>query len=351
MLNWKFQTTSAIAILLTACGGGGGAEPVDASPVGVADTLPAYRAALQSYEARNASALAPQYLASIATVPTVNSQLATTAVTNTAAAERAMWSWYDTDVATAAKQNAMLDFAVARKVNMIFLESETLLNKPALLAAFLNRAAGRGIQVELLFGASEWVRPENHAVPLQLLERVNGFVAGLTGARPAGVHFDIEPHALPDWQTDPVTLGNQLLDLYGKLMAAKAPGLYLDADIAMGYEYVSFARGGVTRTLSQFMVDATDRTTLMDYRDYSSGQDSIESHALHPVSYAVLRGKRTTVGVETTCNVQPTKVTFCEEGRKRMDGQLADVATYFAGNRGYGGVAVHDYVNYRKLAL
>ena len=262
-----------------------------------------------------------------------------------------MWSWYDADVATAAKQNTMLDFAVARKVNVIFLHSQTLLDKPVLLAGFLDRAAARGIGVELLFGAPEWVRPANHGVPVQLLKRVNAFVAGLTGAHPTGVHFDIEPHALPDWETDPVTLGSQLLDLYAKLMAVKSPGLYLNADIAMGYEYVSFVRGGINRTLSQWMVDATDRTTLMDYRDFSVGSDSIVAHAEHPVAYALLRGKRTTVGVETTCNVQPAKVTFCEEGRNRMDSALGEVATYFANNAGYGGFAVHDYTDYRKLVL
>lgn len=267
-----------------------------------------------------------------------------------AANSRGMWTWYDTDVATATKQKNMLDFAVARKVNIIYLQSETLLNKPALLASFLDRAAARGVKVELLFGAAEWVLPANNAYVVNLVKRVNAFVATLKGARPVGMHFDIEPHGLAAWTTDPVTLGNQLVDLYGKLMAAKAPGLTINADIAMGYEYVSLTRGGVTKTMSQWMVDATDSTTLMDYRDYGLGEDSIGTHGMHPVSYALSRGKHVTLGVETTCNQELEKITFCEEGRTRMENELSMVRSYFQGNAGFGGFAVHDYVNYRKLA-
>jgi hypothetical protein len=262
-----------------------------------------------------------------------------------------MWTWYDADVATATKQKTMLDFAVARNINTIFLQSETLLSKPVLLSGFLDRAAARGIKVELLFGAAEWVLPANHGIPLQLVKRVNTFVAGLKGARPSGVHFDIEPHGLAAWTADPVTLGHQLVDLYGKLMAAKAPGLTLNADIAMGYEYVSLTRGGVTKTLSQWMVDATDRTTLMDYRDYGLGEDSVVSHGAHPVTYALMHGKRTIIGVETTCNQELEKITFCEEGRRFMDTELSMVSSYFQGNAGFGGFAIHDYANYRKLPL
>jgi hypothetical protein len=277
--------------------------------------------------------------------------VATSTATTTAGAvgDRAMWTWYDADVGTTAKQTRMLDFAAARKVTHIFLHSETLLNKPALLTAFLNRAGARGIKVELLFGAAEWSLPQNHYKPIEMLQRANAYISRLTGNRPVGIHFDIEPHGLALWQQDPVTLGHHLVDLYTKLMAIKANNLYINADIAMGYEYVSLTRGGVTKTLSHWMVDTTDRTTLMDYRDYALGEDSIVSHALHPANYALSRGKRTVVGVETTCNQEYAKLTFCEQGQARMESELAKVGSYFAVHAGYGGLAIHDYANYRLL--
>jgi len=285
-----------------------------------------------------------------AVAPGAARTLATVTATSAGApAERAMWTWYDADVATTTKQIRMLDFAAARKVTHIFLHSQTLLDKPTVLTAFLNRAGARGIKVELLFGASEWSLPQNHNKPIELLLRANTFVSRMTSNRPVGIHFDIEPHGLAAWNADPVTYGHYLVDLYTKLMAIKANNLYINADIAMGYEYVTLTRAGVTKSLSHWLVDTTDRTTLMDYRDYALGEDSIVSHALHPASYALSRGKRTVIGVETTCNQDYAKVTFCEEGRVRMEAELAKVGNYFAGHGGYGGVAIHDYPNYRSL--
>lgn len=354
MSTFKRTLVSSLVITLTACGGGNtdtsraDAGTATASTV-QASEQPAHGAQLPSHGATNPATVIAQYHASAASFATA--PLGQLLAAPVAASNRAMWTWYDSDVSTATKQNTLLNFAVARGVNVIFLHSETMLNKPALLSRFLDRAAAKGIEVELLFGASAWALTANHGIPLALLKRVNNFVAGLTGARPVGVHFDIEPHALPEWDTDPVSLGNQLVALYDKLMEAKAHGLYINADIAMGYEYVLLTRGGVTRSLSHWMVDSTDRTTLMDYRDYSMGEDSIVSHALHPLAYAVTRGKRALIGVETTCNVQPTKVTFCEEGNRRMETELASVNAYFGANTGYGGLAIHDYANYRRLAL
>lgn len=355
MFTFKRILVSSLVTALTACGAGttGGSATdagiATASTVHASEQPPAYRAQLQSYEANHPTAVIAQYHASVASA--ANAPLGPLLAAPAAATDRAMWTWYDSDVSTAARQNTLLNFAVERGVSVIFLHSESMLNKPALLSRFLDRAAAKGIEVELLFGAPDWALTANHGIPLDLLRRANAFVAGLTGARPVGVHFDIEPHVLPEWETDAVPLGDQLLDLYGKLMAAKAHGLYINADIAMGYEYVSLTRGGVTRSLSHWMVDATDRTTLMDYRDYSMGEDSIVSHALHPVSYATTRGKRTLVGVETTCKLQPAKVTFCEEGNRHMEAELASVNAYFGANTGYGGLAIHDYANYRELAL
>ena len=351
MLSSKKLSVLLLSLSLAACGGNNLDTAPDtrlAASVVSSETLPSYRTQLQGAESTN-----PSYLAMVTSgnASAGNMTAPLGALAYGAVNDRAMWTWYDTDISTNAKQKKMLDFAVGHKVNTIFVHSPTLLDKPTLLAGFLNKAAARGVKVELLFGASEWALAANHQTPLELLKRANAFVAGLTGARPAGIHFDIEPHTLPEWQVDPVSLGNQLVDLYQKFAAARGPGLYINADIAMGYEYVSLTRGGVTKTLSQWMVDATDRTTLMDYRDYAAGEDSIESHAVHPITYAMAQGKRTIIGVETTCNQTPTKVTFCEEGATKMEGQLAIVNSYFSTSSGYGGVAIHDYPNYQKLSM
>jgi hypothetical protein len=105
----------------------------------------------------------------------------------------------------------------------------------------------------------------------------------------------------------------------------------------------------VSKPLSHWLVDVVDRTTLMAYRDYAQGPDSIISHGNDPVSYAATRGKRSHIGVETTCNLQPEKITFCEEGNAHMEAALDSVLANYRVNAGFGGVAIHDYRAYLIL--
>jgi hypothetical protein len=267
-----------------------------------------------------------------------------------ASAERGMWLWNDSDIGTTAKQNQVLNFAVQKKVTTIYLHSEGLLkNTPQLLAKFIAAAASRNVGVELLFGAPEWAFTQNHQIALSLMAKANAFVNSLPGAKPRGVHFDVEPHALPGWQANQTSYGNQLLDLYAKLQKAKLPGLYLNADIAMGYSVVNITRNGKTKPLSYWLVDAVDRTTVMTYRDYAQGPDSIIYHGNGPVNYAASVGKRSHIGVETTCNLEPEKITFCEEGNANMEAALGSVVANYRANTGFGGVAIHDYRAYLIL--
>jgi hypothetical protein len=264
--------------------------------------------------------------------------------------ERGMWLWNDSDISTNAKRTKVIDFAANKKVTTIYLHSEGLLkNTPQVLANFISLAATRNIGVELLFGAPEWTFPENHPIALALVAKANAFVSSLQGAKPRGLHFDVEPHALPSWAANQTKYGNQLLDLFIKIQKAKLPGLYLNADIAMGYSVVNITRNGVTKPLAHWLVDAVDRTTVMTYRDYAHGPDSIISHGNGPVNYAATIGKRSHIGVETTCNLQPQKITFCEEGNAEMEAALASVAANYRANRGFGGIAVHDYRAYLIL--
>lgn len=320
------------AVLLTACGGDGADGTSVSTVAGSETTLYGYKA----WKFKNAPA---------------STESATTApVASTTYLQKGMWSWHDSDITTATARQRLLDFAVANRITVLYIHSEGLLeSSPQLLADFINLAASKNIAVELLFGAAEWTFTENHQIALDLLQRANAFINGLNGVKPVGIQFDVEPHSLPSWSTNQVNYGNQLIDLYTKLHQAKLPEMYLNADIAMGYEYVNITRNGVTKTLTQWLVDATDRTTIMAYRDYATGADSIVDHAGHPVNYAANTGKITYVAVETTCGLEPEKVTYCEEGKNALESDLGSVAFYFYGNRGYGGNAVHDYTAYALM--
>jgi hypothetical protein len=108
-------------------------------------------------------------------------------------------------------------------------------------------------------------------------------------------------------------------------------------------------RDGATRPLNELVQDRVDRVVLMDYRDHAEPPDGIIDNAAAEIDYAGKIGRLVRVAVETTCGLEPEKVTFCEEGKIAMSLALALTASIYAASPGWDGVAVHDHAAWSVL--
>lgn len=266
-------------------------------------------------------------------------------------AQRGVWVWQPAQAKDPAKAAGLLAFAAEQELTHVYLESESLLlEDPERLAAFIGEADAACVAVELLFGAAAWAQTENHGEALALVDAALTFVDGLAGARPVGLHFDVEPHGLPDWGANQGLYANQYLDLL-EAMAAKLLGseLPLTVDVAFWYDSVAVDRAGKTRPLNELVQDRVDRVVVMDYRDHAEPPDGILDNAAAEVAYAEQIGRRVRIGVETTCGLEPEKVTFCEEGAIAMTLALELTAQVYARSPAWDGVAVHDHAAWSVL--
>jgi len=262
-----------------------------------------------------------------------------------------LWVWQPAQAQDPGLAAQLLELATQREVTHLYLESELLLAEdPERLVAFIAEADAACVKVELLFGAADWAQTENHGVPLALVESALELVDGISGARPVGLHFDVEPHGLPDWGANQAQYAGEYLDLL-ELMAANMAGseLSLTVDIAFWYDTVLIDRDGATRPLNELVQDRVDRVVVMDYRDHAEPPDGIIDNAAAEVDYAGKIGRLVRVAVETTCGLEPEKVTFCEEGKIAMSLALALTASIYAASPGWDGVAVHDHAAWSVL--
>lgn len=268
-----------------------------------------------------------------------------------ARAQLGVWVWQPGQVTEPSQAAALLAFAAAQGVTHLYVESELLLAEaPERLAMFVEEADAMCVAVELLFGAAEWALAENHAVPLALVEDGLDFVDGLAGARPVGLHFDVEPHGLADWDTNQAKYAGEYLDLLEQMVTSlQGSELALTVDVAFWYDGVAIERDGVQRPLSELVQDRVDRIVVMDYRDHAEPPDGILDNAAAEVAYAGTVGGRVRVAVEATCGLVPEKVTFCEEGAIAMSLALELTKLSYAGSPGWDGVAVHDFAAWSVL--
>jgi hypothetical protein len=264
---------------------------------------------------------------------------------------RFLWVWEYRSVDTSGKRIDFINFLIRNNITRIHLESEYLVSKnQTLLSQIISDFKLSGIEVELLFGYHPWTLAPNHKTPISLAKQSVAFYNSYPNSRPVGMHFDIEPSGLPEWSVNKTEVANQLLDLYEALRSEKGQ-MTLSADLQMVFNVTSISRNGQVKPLIEWALDYLDEAVIMSYRDNATvpTTDNIIFHSRPAIEYATKLNKIAYVSVETTCGIEPEKVTFCEEGVEFMEQQLDLVDTQYKNNSGYGGIVIHDYKGYKAL--
>jgi hypothetical protein len=200
---------------------------------------------------------------------------------------------------------------------------------------------GAGLSVEALAGEPTWALAGHRDGLLEFVRSVTRYQRNADpGLRLAGIHLDIEPHALERWDHNREALIHSYLA--GLDAASEAAGaIPVNADIPFWYDAIRFDG----RALLGAVLRRVDGVTVMAYRD--TGPDVVDV-ARAEVAAAARLGKRATVGVETD-KVTPEKVTFYEEGRAALIQALAEIRDAFAADPGFGGLAVHHATSLADL--
>ena len=268
-------------------------------------------------------------------------------------APRAVWLWKLDPVSNLQVREDLFAFCEQTGVSAIYLylgEAPVTESAPARLdqlAEFLAAAHARGLTIDALTGNPLWAKREHHPV---LLTWIQGFL-DYNAQRPPearidGVHLDVEPYLLTEWEEDKESLKEQYVGLLhlcrDRIAEAQQPGFRLGIAIPLLYD----REGEFERQI----LAPVDYVALMDY--YDTAVDLIEEAAPH-VRLATELGKKVVIGVETQDLVQmgqgKRRNTFHEEGWEDMEAQLAQVKQAFKGRSGFGGLAIHAYESYRLL--
>lgn len=273
------------------------------------------------------------------------------------AAGRGTWVWGSDVVEKPADRAAFFAFAAKHPVRTVYVEAEGLFGSsadPPLLVSFVSEARAKCIDVQLLFGRATWLRPAEHVAAVGLATKGVSFAKKHPGV--TAVHFDVEPHGVPEWHADVWDANNEALvndfvDLLEKLRTVtKGSGVDLTVDIPFWYDGThQITRAGKRRPAMEYVIDTVDVTTLMDYRDVAEGPDGIVANADAELTYASSVAKRVVIGLETLCLPKTPAVSFCEEGSAVLEKELSAAAAKFASKTAFSGFAIHHYVSWSAL--
>jgi len=273
---------------------------------------------------------------------------------------RAMWVWDTSNIIynIGTAKPDLFNFCSAphsdstKRITTIYLYARAhIINNKVNLRNFLSEAHSKGLKVDYLDGDPSWATSSGGLNGEQTCDDVLNFnKGGSSNQRFDGIHFDVEPYGLTDWNTNKQAIWEEYLTLLtnckakiASYNASYSPSIQFSVDIPRAYD----SDGDPITNHGQVQA-RVDYTTIMDYVDTYG---SIKNDATNEIQTGPCF-----IGVETGdlapySDGNPETTTFYQEGWKIMEGELDKVSAYFVSNypSNFLGIAIHHYNSYREL--
>ncbi|XID90349.1 hypothetical protein ACF3MZ_17555 [Paenibacillaceae bacterium WGS1546] len=261
----------------------------------------------------------------------------------------ATWVWDTTTLME--DKSEMLAFAQDQGVNVIFLYVDRKSRDFEPYRAFVEEAHGLGIEVEALGGDPAWGLTDYRQEIEAFIEWIDDYHEAV-GERAAfdGIHVDIEPYLLKEWEQDRDQVVRQWMDnaayLVGRVQQQDV-ALRVSADLPFWIHQIP-ARPD--ESLGAWMIERFDRVVLMNYRNFAIGDNGIVEHALPMIREGTKAGKPVIVGLETGPTDEGEHVTFHGKGTSSLQRQMRLSHIFMRWHTGYEGFSIHHYQSWKEAS-
>ncbi|GII24809.1 hypothetical protein [Planosporangium mesophilum] len=245
---------------------------------------------------------------------------------------RAMWVW------TAADPAAVVTWATTHRVTTVFayVDPQVATNGDLpRLQELKRRCDEAGIVLDALGGEPDWALDHARALAWQLAVRDTGLFHAL--------HLDVEPYALPEWNTARDATVRGFLTLLDEFI--RPADQAVEVDVAFWYATVPVGDSN----LADEVLRRADALTIMSYRDTATGPNSILDVGADLLGRAGRAAKPARLAVETQPLADCGYCTFAPLGAQRMERVLADVDRDAQRYNAFAGIAVHGYGSWTAL--
>lgn len=234
--------------------------------------------------------------------------------------DRALWVWNTGDILeSASEQRDLVRFAGDHGFTDLFLQltgatgrtAGEIRLEPEKWRPFLALLNRHGFRAHALDGFNQYALPEWHDAVLKTVRNVIAYNRSVQpDERFYGIHYDVEPYLIRGF-AGPLRgkIVSSYLELLSKMSAETRPaGIPFGVDMPFWFDTRDEMTGelpvvefhGVSKLLSEHVIDLADSVAVMDYRTYAFGADGLLSLAKGELEYAAKKGKRLFVGLETT---------------------------------------------------
>lgn len=258
---------------------------------------------------------------------------------------RATWIWQTDMIRDGGEQ--VLSFSQNEGINLIYLQINRKMPRET-YEIFLKRAHEEGIRVHALGGDPGWALTEHRDDMLGLADWVMNYNDNVSPeGRFDGVHLDIEPYVLAQWENDHNTIisswESNLRAFLGNLSES---GLELGIDIPFWFDDFTLSDG---TGLNEWLISAFDHVTVMAYRNQIDSENGIIMLSQDELKLADKMGKKVMVAVNTKEMPQEVHTTFYGHSKEQMEQTLQLLSNSLSSHSSFAGLAIHDIRNWQNM--
>lgn len=262
--------------------------------------------------------------------------------------QQATWVWQAERIVSNPEQ--LLSFAKNNQIDVMYLHIHPDVPESA-YRQFVRQAAKEGIEVHALAGDSTWALPEYRGRMMDFLHKIQHYNAqAAEDERFRGIHLDIEPYVLPQWEEDANEIIHAWMDNLDVFLEAgrKEGSLEFGVDIPVWFDGYA-GTDPSDASLAESVMKRFDYTTLMAYRHELEGDNGILALIREEMAIGDRLGTKVLVGINAKPMPGEEHTTFANQGAAAMNDALKQIGASLAGHSSYGGTAVHDYRYWNDL--
>lgn len=262
--------------------------------------------------------------------------------------QQATWVWQAERIVS--EPEHLLSFAKNNRIQLMYLHIHPDVPESA-YRRFVRQAAKEGIEVHALAGDPTWALPDYRGRMMDLLRKIQRYNAqAAEDERFRGIHLDIEPYVLPQWQEDANEIIHSWMDNLDVFLEAGRDEGSLEFGVDIPVWFDGYAGTDPSdASLAESVMKRFDYTTLMAYRHELEGGNGILALIREEMAIGDRLGTKVLIGVNAKPMPGEEHTTFANEGAAAMNDTLKQIGASLAGHPSYGGTAVHDYRYWNDL--
>lgn len=258
---------------------------------------------------------------------------------------KATWVWQTGLIEDGGER--LLGFARNEGINVIYLQINRDLPRE-IYEKFIKRAHEEKVAVHALGGDPRWALTKHRDSMVGLADWTLNYNAGVPSeSRFDGIHLDIEPYVLPQWETDQESvLESWEGNLNAFLSQTSGSNLELGIDVPFWFDHVNLPDGG---GINEWLMGKFDHVTVLAYRNEVDSDQGIINLSKEELDLADRLGKQVLIAVNTKEMPGESYTTFYGRSKEQMNQSLSELSGRLAEHSSFMGLAVHDFLNWENM--